>query len=108
MDINIYEIIKGPLISEKAYGMNQKEGKLVLEVHPKANKHQIAVALLKLFNVKAEKIGIIVRKGKLRKSARHVFVGKTRKKAIVSLKKGQSVDIMGLAEPKVSQTVASE
>jgi len=49
MDLSLYDIIKGPKISEKAYGMNQKEGKLVLEVHPKANKPLIAQALKKTF-----------------------------------------------------------
>jgi len=108
MDLSLYDIIKGPKISEKAYGMNQKEGKLVLEVHPKANKPLIAQALKKLFNVEALRIGIVVIKGKIRRSGRHTFAGKTRKKAIISLKKGQSVDIMGLSEPQVSQPVANE
>ncbi len=40
MDLNlsIYDIIKGPVVSEKATLLNQKLKKLVLTVHPQANK----------------------------------------------------------------------
>jgi large subunit ribosomal protein L23 len=98
MDLTIYDIIKGPRITEKAYTLNKNEGKLVLEVHPQANKPLIAEALKKIFNVQAEKIAVIVLKGKKRRSGRHSMVGKLRKKAIVTLKKGQSIDIMGLSD----------
>jgi large subunit ribosomal protein L23 len=103
MDLTLYDIIKGPRITEKAYRLNQKAGKLVLEVHPEANKPQIAEALKKLFNVDAQKIGIVVVKGKKRKSGRFFTIGKTRKKAIVTLKEGQKIDIMGLSEQPVPE-----
>lgn len=105
MDLTLYDIIKGPRITEKAYRLNQTAKKLVLEVHPKANKPLVAEALKKLFNVEAEKIGIIVVKGKRRRVGRFFTEGKTRKKAIITLKEGQSVDLMGLAE---SQAAAPE
>lgn len=98
MDLTIYDIIKGPRITEKAYLLNKKAGKLVLEIHPHANKPLVAEALHKIFNVKADKIAIIVVKGKQRRSGRYSIVGKMRKKAIVTLKKGQSIDIMGLSD----------
>lgn len=104
MDLTIYNIIKGPRITEKAYTLNKNEGKLVLEVHPHANKPLIAEALKKIFNVEADKIAVMVIKGKKRRSGRHVTVGKTRKKAIVTLKEGQSIDIMGLSDTQVAQT----
>ncbi len=96
MDLTLYDIIKGPRFTPKAYSLNQKSGKLVIEVHPKANKPLIAEALKKLFNVEAEKIGIIVVKGKKRRAGRFITEGKMRKKAVVTLKKGQSIDLMGL------------
>ena len=104
MDLSVYDIIKGPRITEKAYSINQKSGKLVLEVHPKANKPLIAQALKKIFNVDAKKIGIVVRKGKKRKSGRHFTIGKKRKTAIITLKEGQTVDIMGLSDPRMAST----
>ncbi len=98
MDLTLYDIIKRPRITQKAYRLNQKEGKLVLEVHPHANKPLVAEALKKLFNVDAEKIGIMVVKGKRRRVGRFYTDGKTRKKAIVTLKKGQTLDLMGLSQ----------
>ena len=108
MDLNVYSIIKGARVTEKAYTLNQKAGKLVLDVHPKANKPLIAQALKKLFNVDAEKIGIVVIKGKKRRSGRFFSIGRMRKKAIVTLKEGQSIDAMGISEPPMGVQASQE
>lgn len=100
MDLTIYDVIRKPRITEKAYRLNQTAGKLMLEVHPHANKPLIGQALKKIFNVEADKIGIVVRNGKRRRSGRHFSVGIKRKFAYITLKKGQSIDIMGLSEPQ--------
>ncbi len=97
MDLTIYDIIRSPRVSSKVYRLNKQYHQLVLEVHPEANKPLIAQALKELFNVTAEKIRVAVSKGKFKRSGRHVFQGKTRKKAYVTLKEGQSIDIMNLA-----------
>lgn len=97
MDLTVYDVIKKPKITEKAYYLNQKLKKLVLEVHPKANKSLIEEALNRLFNVKVEKINIVVSKGKRKRLGRHEFQEKLRKKAIVTLKPGQDADISGLS-----------
>jgi large subunit ribosomal protein L23 len=108
MDLNIYTIIKRPRITSKAYRLNQVLKQLVLEVHPQANKPLIAEALKKLFNVEAEKIRIIVSKGKNRRSGRHIVTGITKKKAIVTLKKGYSVDLMGWNAPSAGSSEQSD
>lgn len=97
MDLTLYDIIKGPRITEKAYQLNQRRKQLVLEVHVEANKSLIAEALKKLFNVEAEEIRVVVRKGKKRRAGKHTVIGKKRKKAIITLKEGYSVDLMGLS-----------
>ncbi|MBA3954541.1 50S ribosomal protein L23 [Candidatus Dependentiae bacterium] len=98
MDLTLYDIIKGPRITEKAYQLNQNLKQLVLEVHMHANKALIAEALKKLFNVEADKIRIVLSKGKNRRAGRHKITGKDRKKAIITLKEGYSVDLMGLSQ----------
>jgi large subunit ribosomal protein L23 len=98
MDLTIYDIIKGPRITEKAYQLNQKLKQLVLEIHPQANKALVAEALKKLFNVEAEQVNIIVAKGKNRRVGRYKTTGKDRKKAIITLKEGYTVDLMGLSQ----------
>jgi large subunit ribosomal protein L23 len=107
MALTVYDIIKGPRITEKAYRLNQKLKQLVLEVHPHANKSQIEEALKKLFNVEVEKIGIVISKGKRRRAGRLWTHGKTRKKAVITLKEGHAVDLMGMAPSAQAQEPVS-
>lgn len=96
MDLTIYDIVKGPVITDKAYRLNHKLKQLVVEVHMEANKTLVSEALEKLFNVKVEKVRIIVRKGKQRSdNKRRVIQGQKMKKAIVTLKEGYSIDALG-------------
>ncbi len=93
MDLTIYDIIIGPRITEKSYGLNQRLKQLVLNVHIAANKPMIVQALKKLFNVEVDKITTRIRKGKLRKAGRRIIEGKTIKIATVTLKEGYSMDV---------------
>jgi len=96
MELSIYDIVVGPLVSNKAYQLHQTLKKITLEVHPEANKTLIAQAIYKLFNVEVESVRVIVRKGKRRISrARNVSVDKLRKIAIITLKKGQYMNFFG-------------
>ncbi len=94
MDLNLYDVIVRPRATSKVYGLNKKLEQIVLEVHPQANKPMIKEALKKLFNIEADKVRTIIAKGKVRRSGRHEFQGKTRKKAIITLKKGQAHEAM--------------
>lgn len=93
MDLTIFDIIKGPWVTAKAFGLNQKNKQLVLEVHVHANKPRIAEALKKLFNVEVEAVGISTVKGKRRFVGRRAVQGNKRKKAIVMLKEGHTLDL---------------
>ncbi len=100
MDIKIYDIIKGPVITDKAYIINNKFNKLVIEVHMHANKPLVKEALEKLFEVKVDSVRILVRKPKIRLANRRRIVGKYSKRAIVTLKKGYSLDMF--KKPEIS------
>jgi len=96
MELSIYDIIVGPVVSNKAYRLHQTLKQITLQVHPEANKTLVAQAMNKLFNVKVESVRIIVRKGKQRISrSRNVSVDNLRKIAIVKLKKGQDMNLFG-------------
>lgn len=97
MDISIFDIILRPHVSTKVYRLNQQHKQLVIDVHPQANKPMIKEALKKLFNVEAQKVNIVVSQGKFRRSGRHIFKDALAKKAIVTLKEGQSINAMNLA-----------
>lgn len=95
MDLTIYEIIQGPVITEKAYELNKKLKKLVVRVHPKANKVLIKKALETLFDVKVSDVNISVRKGKFRNVGRRKGIqGSLEKKAYVTLKEGYTLDLL--------------
>lgn len=97
MRLTIYDIILGPVITEKAYQLNKKSKKLVLKVHPASNKPQIKEALEKLFDVKVQDVNISVRKGKNRNVGRRPIKGVLQKKAFVTLAEGYSLDFMDQA-----------
>ena len=85
MELTIYDIIQGPVVSDKAYKQNQALQKLVLEVHMQANKPLVQEAIEKL-----------IRKGKRRMTkARVTTTDKTRKRAIVTLKEGYNINLFG-------------
>ncbi|CDK30511.1 50S ribosomal protein L23 [Candidatus Babela massiliensis] len=108
MDLTIYDIIKGQRITEKAYRLNKELKKLVLDIHPHANKPWVAEALKKLFNVEAEKIAIVVSKGKNKRIGRHKFRSNNGKKAIVTLRQGYSVDMMDLQNTEIQEDIGSQ
>ena len=90
--INHIDSIRNPIITEKATVMSD-QNKTVFKVHDKANKKTIKKNIEKLFKVKVTKINIINQKSKMKiKQGRKTF--KTGyKKAIITLKKGQSIDL---------------
>lgn len=97
MHLTVYDIIKGPVITDKAYKMNHLLKQLVIEVHVQANKPLVREALEKLFNVKVEKIRMSIRKPKKRSINRYPVKGRTVKKAIITLKEGYAIDALGQA-----------
>jgi large subunit ribosomal protein L23 len=104
MDLKVYDIILGPVMTEKAYRLNKVDKKLVLRVHPQANKVQIKNALEILFGVKVDKVNVSVREGKRRQLNKRVIYGSDSKKAFVSLKEGYSIDLFDQAGgPAVAQ-----
>ncbi len=90
MDIN--DVIIRPVLSEKSTDLNAK-GKYVFRVAMKANKVIIRKAVKDMFNVTAEKVNVVVVRGK-KKRVRHQY-GNTPawKKAVVTLKKGEKIDL---------------
>ncbi|WP_067964569.1 50S ribosomal protein L23 [Nocardiopsis trehalosi] len=89
------DIIIEPVISEKSYGL-MDQNKYTFLVQPDANKTQIKIAVEKIFDVKVTSVNTINRQGK-RKRTRFGF-GKRpdTKRAIVSLRDGDRIDIFGV------------
>ena len=90
--IHYLDSIISPNITEKSTSMSEFD-KVVFKVNKKANKNSIKKSIEKIFKVNVIKINTINIKGKskLIKNKRSFKTGY--KKAIVTLKKGQSIDL---------------
>ena len=89
---NLLDTIVSPTITEKATSLSEFN-KTVFRVHKGASKNSIKKSIEKIFKVNVIKINTINLKGKTKlvkgkKSSRPGY-----KKAIVTLKKGQSIDL---------------
>lgn len=94
MELTIYDIIRGPVRSStKAYNLNKKLSKLVVYVHENATKHQVKDAIQKLFNVEIEKVNTLRTGDKSRKMGQRMVVRPGKKKAIITLKEGFSLNL---------------
>ena len=90
--INFIDSIRNPIITEKATILSE-QNKTVFRVHDKANKKTIKKSIEKLFKVNVIKVNIVNQKTKLKmKQGRKSYKGGY-KKAIITLKKGQSIDL---------------
>ncbi|MBN1688905.1 MAG: 50S ribosomal protein L23 [Candidatus Omnitrophica bacterium] len=93
MKLSLYDVIQEPVITEKITRESAKDGKYAFSVHPKANKKQIKAAVEKIFNVHVTKVNTLNQGGKWRRVRWQP--GKTAdwKKALVTIKKGEKIDI---------------
>jgi len=83
-----------PLVTEKAANIQAKAGKYTFIVSNNANKIMVKQALEKFYGVKAIDVNIINLPGKTRVAGRKEITKRApTKKAIVTLKKGQTLDV---------------
>ena len=90
--INLYDKILFPLVTEKSTNLSEYN-KIVFKVPSKANKKNLKKNIEKIFKVNVTKINIInkQRRTKLTRGKKVKIPGF--KKAIITLKKGQSIDL---------------
>ena len=89
---NLLDTIVSPIITEKSTSLSEFN-KMVFRVHKGASKNSIKKSIEKIFKVNVIKINTINLRGKTKlvkgkKSSRPGY-----KKAIITLKKGQSIDL---------------
>jgi len=89
---NSYSIIKSPVITEKSTAKTA-EGKVVFWVDVDANKNDIKSAVEKIFNVKVLDVNTNRVPGKMKRMGKHAGQKPTRKKAYISLREGDKIEI---------------
>lgn len=92
--MTLRDVLVRPIITEKS--MQQAAlNRYTFEVHPRANKIQIRNAVEGIFGVKVTKVTTNRTPGKLRRRGRHSGYTSEKKKATVTLKEGQQIEIGG-------------
>ena len=90
--INYLDSIKSPVITEKATSMTE-QNKVIFKVHEKASKESIKKNIEKIFKVTVIKVNTINRKPKTKIVRGKAAIKKGFKKAVITLKKGQTIDL---------------
>jgi large subunit ribosomal protein L23 len=87
-----YDIIRGPLVTEKTTLQKELNNQLTFKVDKRANRVEIKDAVEKNFNTKVKQIRTIQVKGKVKQRGKILGKKKDWKKAIVTLMPGQRID----------------
>ena len=90
--MHLYEVLRRPLVTEKGAGL-QLQSKYAFEVADKANKPQIKQAVEKAFNVKVTAVNVMTVSGKEHRVGRRRVLSPSWKKAIVTLRPGDKIEI---------------
>jgi len=90
--MQLYEVLRRPLITEKNTAL-QTQGKYAFEVAGEASKHQIEQAVEKAFKVKVTAVNVMTVAGKTRRVGRRQVLTQSWKKAIVTLKSGDKIEL---------------
>lgn len=87
------EVIKKPLITEKAFAAPEGIVRYAFVVDLKAGKGAIKAAVERLFKVNVEKVNTSIVRGKMRRVGARIGQRSNWKKAHVTLKAGEKIDI---------------
>ena len=92
MKLHLYDKIVSPHITEKSTNLSE-QNKIVFKVPAKANKVNLKKNIEKIFKVNVTKINIINKKSKIKNARGRKVRVSGFKKAIVTIKKGQNIDL---------------
>jgi len=90
--MNAHDVIIRPIVSEKSYDL-MAQNRYTFEVHRDARKEQIAQAIEEIFGVRVEKVNTMNVSGKPRRLRYNKGLSRSWKKAIVTLKAGDTIDL---------------
>ena len=88
------DIIRRPVISEKSYALLD-QNVYTFEVSPDANKVEIRQAVEAIFGVRVTNVNTLNRQGKRKRTRFGIGQRKSTRRAIVTLRQGDRIDIFG-------------
>ncbi len=90
-----YYVIKAPVITEESTVVQAAKGQYVFKVDPKANKKQIKTAIEQMFpNIRVTSVNTMNYAGKRKRLGRFRGTRPNWKKAVVTLRQGDSIDLI--------------
>jgi len=90
--IHTYDKILSPIVTEKSTNLSE-QNKIVFKVPNSSNKKIIKISIEKIFKVNVTKVNIINKQTRNKVSRGRKVKVKGYKKAIITLKKGQTIDL---------------
>jgi large subunit ribosomal protein L23 len=90
--LNLYDKILSPIVTEKTTNLSE-QNKIVFKVPNKSNKKNLKTNIEKIFKVNVTKINIINKQNRTKITRGKKVKVSGYKKAIITLKKGQSIDL---------------
>lgn len=94
--MNVNEVIRAPVVTEKADRQREAHNAYVFEVDRRATKFEIKAAVKQLFGVDAIGVRTAIVRGKHKRVGRSAGKRPNWKKATVTLREGQSIDLFDL------------
>jgi len=91
---NQFQVVKKPILTERATALKEDKQQVVFEVHPKANKMEIKEAVEAIFKIKVREVNTLNYKGKPKRLGVHSGKRSAWKKAIVTVVKGEKLDFL--------------
>jgi large subunit ribosomal protein L23 len=93
--MNTTHVLKQVLLTEKSNKLSSDFGQYTFEVHTEASKHQVATAVEAAFKVTVTRVNIMNIAGKNKRSRQgRPSMTSAYKKAIVTLKKGDKIELV--------------
>ncbi|WP_296878505.1 50S ribosomal protein L23 [Thomasclavelia sp.] len=92
---HITDVLKKPVLTEKTMTLSAEENKYTFDVDVNANKTEIKQAVEAMFGVKVEKVNVMNVKPKKKRMGRYEGKTNRRRKAIVKLAEGDSINYFG-------------
>ena len=97
MSLHPGEVLIAPVVSEKSYGQIA-QNRYTFKVHKDAHKTQIRQAVEQLFDVSVVNVNIVTVQPKPKRRGLHRGIQPGWKKAVVQLRKGDTIEIFGGAQ----------
>ena len=93
----LMQVLIAPIVSEKATMVAEKSNAVTFKVIQDATKHEILAAVQLMFNVEVKGVSVLNTKGKAKRFGKSMGRRSSVRKAYVTLKPGQEINLVGEA-----------